>query len=124
MISKNREYRFKVNTALMATLASVNANNVNSLDICEAPYQGINERVLACPGGRIKIISAEYGRPDNDRDTCCANMRKCWVKPGDQCTADATEWVNMKCNGTLFKTIPVFKHFTLKANPSVLFLGI
>lgn len=102
MISKKREhnYRFKVNTSLMATLASVNANNVNSLDICEATYQGINERVLACPGGRIKIISAEYGRPGDDRATCCANAKKCWVKPGDQCTADATEWVNMKCNGT------------------------
>jgi len=89
----------KVNTALMTTLASVNANSVNSLDICEATYQGINERVLACPGGRINIISAEYGRPGDDRETCCANAKKCWVKSGDQCTADATEWVNTKCNG-------------------------
>lgn len=86
----------KVNTALM-TIASVNAQYSNSLDICEATYQGINERVLACPGGRINIISAEYGRPNDDRDTCCANARKCWVKPGTECTVDAFTYVNEKC---------------------------
>jgi len=83
----------------MTALASVNATSANSLDICEAPYMGVSEKVLACPGGRIEIVSAEYGRPGDDRDTCCSNAKKCLVKPGDQCTADATEWVNTKCNG-------------------------
>ena len=82
------------------TIASVNAQYSNSLDICEATYQGVNERVLACPGGRINIISAEYGRPSDDRNTCCANQRKCWVKPGTECTADAFTYVNEKCQGT------------------------
>ena len=93
---------FKVTAAI---IASVKAST--SLDICEADYQGINERVLACPGGRINIISAEYGRPGDDRETCCANKRKCWVKPGTTCTANALDWVKTKCEG---KTLAEFRH--------------
>merc|ERR1711935_749360 len=95
----SRNSDMKVSTTLMTTLASVNANSANSLDICEAPYMGVSEKVLACPGGRIDIVSAEYGRPGDDRDTCCSNAKKCLVNPGDQCTADATEWVKTECNG-------------------------
>ena len=97
----------------MTALASVNATSANSLDICEAPYMGVSEKVLACPGGRIEIVSAEYGRPGDDRDTCCSNAKKCLVNPGDQCTADATEWVKTECNGTcdLSLSIDFFNNF-------------
>ena len=91
----------------MATL--VNVTNANSIDVCNKRYKGpgSGDRVLSCPGSSINIISAEYGRQENDLVSCCGNFQYsfdpatwCLVNPGEQCTLDATMWVNTKCNGT------------------------
>merc|ERR1712113_766379 len=79
-----------------AVITLATATNATNLDICEASYQGVNERVLACPGGRIKITGANYGRPADNRDTCCANKKKCGVKTDETCTVSALDWVGHK----------------------------
>ena len=100
-------YFFFQVTASAIVLSGVSAT---SLNICEASYQGVNERVLACPGGRIRITGATYGRPSDDRETCCANAKKCGVKAGDTCTVSALDWVTNKCEGML----PTFTCSNLK----------
>jgi hypothetical protein len=84
----------KVKAVITLATAAHGAN----LDICEASYQGVNERVLACPGGRIKVTGATYGRPADNRETCCANKKKCGVKSDETCTVSAADWVASKCN--------------------------
>ena len=57
--------------------------------LCEYDWSGKSTEVLACPGGQIKMKSAEYGRKDKDNQTCCKNKRFCKGSP--TCTASALQ---------------------------------
>ena len=70
--------------------------------LCEAEWLGPqpNSQLLSCPGGRIKINNAVWGRNFGETDVCCGkNNKVCWIKEGTQCTMSATEMVSAKCNG-------------------------
>lgn len=68
--------------------------------VCEQDWQGKAAQVISCPGGRINLTKAIYGRENSDKETCCKRYSKCQGKrDGTQCYADALDSLSEKCNG-------------------------
>ena len=56
-------------------------------------------KVISCPGGRINLTKAIYGRENGDNETCCKNKRLCrGSNDGGSCTKDALIEMSEKCN--------------------------
>ena len=59
-----------------------------------------SSKVISCPGGRINLTKAIYGRENSDKETCCKRYSKCLGKrDGSKCYADALDSLSEKCNG-------------------------
>lgn len=72
--------------------------------ICEAEWLGPqpNSQLLSCPGGRIKINDAVWGRGFDTKDICCGkNKKACWIPKSSEstCSMSATELIAAKCDG-------------------------
>ena len=91
---------------VLITISSINATNTTA--ICAWHWQAggpaARQGKLSCPGGKINIISAVFGREQDDPETCCDNSKNptiasCVAPSGELCVVDALPYVQSVCSG-------------------------